>query len=128
MIAGARDDELIGLEIAVEDHLPGFRAFDPHVLRRLALGAENAADLGADEILDPVHLIYLLTPLGDLAHQRMHGVHGFGVGLPALVRLSLTALTSAEPTTTPSAFLAMSRACSAVLTPKPTAIGSCVWP
>ena len=37
------------------------------------------------------------------------------------------ALTSAEPTTTPSAPAAIARACLAVRTPKPTATGSLVW-
>ena len=62
VIAGARDDELIGFEIAIEHHLSGFGAFDPHVLRRLALDAENVADLGANEILDPVHGATPLKP------------------------------------------------------------------
>ena len=38
-----------------------------------------------------------------------------------------TASTSADPTTTPSAPSASARACSPVLTPKPTQTGSLVW-
>ena len=42
---GAGDDELVGLEVLVEDHLPGLRAFDPHIVRHLALRGQEAADL-----------------------------------------------------------------------------------
>jgi hypothetical protein len=50
----ARDDELIGLEILVVDHLPRLGAFDPQIVRHLLL-AENAADLGPYKIIDPIH-------------------------------------------------------------------------
>src|SRR5215210_1725780 len=50
-----------------------------------------------------------------------------GVALPPASRLVRTASTRAEPTTTPSAFDAISRALAAVFTPKPTATGSLVW-
>src|SRR5262249_13194011 len=47
------NDELVRLEVLVEDHLPGFRAFDPKVLRHLAL--QKGANLRPDDIGDPVH-------------------------------------------------------------------------
>ena len=55
VIVGARDDELVGLEILVEDHLPRLGALHPEVLRQLALGGEQVADLGTDDVVDPVH-------------------------------------------------------------------------
>jgi hypothetical protein len=56
VVVGAGDDELVGLQVLVVDHLPGVGAFDPHVLRHLAFGRrQQAADFRADEIVDPVH-------------------------------------------------------------------------
>ena len=46
------------------------------------------------------------------------------VALPSLVNVPAIRLTMAEPTTTASADWPMTFACSAVLTPKPTAIGT----
>ena len=43
MMAGIGDDELIGLEIAVENHLAGLGALDPHIVRQLALDAEEGS-------------------------------------------------------------------------------------
>ena len=37
VVARAGDDELVRLEVLVEDHLPGIRALDPQIVRRLAL-------------------------------------------------------------------------------------------
>ena len=67
------------------------------------------------------------TPFASSATSVATALTVRGVALPFLSRLSLTALTSAEPTTTPSAPSAMARACFAVRTPKPTATGSLVW-
>ena len=38
VIVGAGDDELVGLEVLVEDHLPGVGTFHPQVVRQLPLG------------------------------------------------------------------------------------------
>src|SRR5262249_8907130 len=51
----------------------------------------------------------------------------FAVAWSSRSRLALSAFTSAEPTTTPSAPDAITAACSAVRTPKPTATGNLVW-
>jgi hypothetical protein len=55
VVVGARDHELIGLEVLVIDHLPGLRAFHPEILRHL-LPAKDAADFGPDDAVDPVHV------------------------------------------------------------------------
>ena len=47
------DDELVRLDVLVEHKLPGLRALDPHVLRRLAL--EQRANLRPDHAGKPVH-------------------------------------------------------------------------
>jgi uncharacterized protein YnzC (UPF0291/DUF896 family) len=54
---GARKHKLVGFEVAVKNHLAGFRILDPHVLRHIALDAQNGADFRPDKILDPVQLI-----------------------------------------------------------------------
>ena len=70
VVVGAGDDELVGLQILVIDHLPGVGAFDPHVLRHLALARrQEAADFRTDEIVDPVHRM-LLAPLPDPRPER----------------------------------------------------------
>ena len=48
------------------------------------------------------------------------------MALPSLVRVEAMVETMAEPTTTPSANLAIACTCSADLTPKPTQIGKSV--
>jgi hypothetical protein len=53
VIVGARDDELVGLDVLVKDELARLRAFDPEVFRCLA--AQEAANLGPDDVGDPVH-------------------------------------------------------------------------
>ena len=60
MVVRARNDELIGLDILVEHHLPGFRAFYPKILRDLALVPE-VADFGTDDVIDPIHFETPLT-------------------------------------------------------------------
>jgi hypothetical protein len=55
VIAGAGDDVVVVLEVAVEDHLAGLRTLDPEILRHLPL-VEEAADLRADDVADPAHL------------------------------------------------------------------------
>ena len=168
--AGARDDELVRLEVAMEDHLAGLGTFDPQVLRHLPLG-EEVADLGTDDVADPAHadtfipvsrrafgpprLLYpgpgrALRPSAPLVPVGLRFAYSAATAraprtpsassatrsvtaatVPALARPapsseSRTALTSADPTTTPSAVLPMARAWSAVLTPKPTATGNMV--
>ena len=54
VVVGAGDDELVGLQVLVEDHLPGVGALHPQVVGHLTLGGEQPADLGTD-IVDPVH-------------------------------------------------------------------------
>ena len=66
-----RDDELVGLEVLVEDHLPGLRAFHPQIVRHLALRRQEAADLGTDDVIDPVHAFWPLTQLGRLLQRRL---------------------------------------------------------
>ena len=67
------------------------------------------------------------TPLANSDTSAVTALTVLPVALPFLSRLSFTALTSAEPTTTPSAPGAMARACLAVRIPKPTATGNLVW-
>ena len=64
VIVGARDDELVGLEVLVEDHLPGLRALHPKIVGDLALRRQEAADLRPDDVIDPIHA---LRPLDSLA-------------------------------------------------------------
>ena len=71
VVVGARDDELVGLQVLVVDHLPGVGAFDPHVLRHLALGRrQQAADFRADEVADPVHAERSIAPFPDPHPER----------------------------------------------------------
>src|SRR5262249_6604835 len=67
------------------------------------------------------------TPRASSATRVTTTVTVFAVALSSRSRLALSAFTSAEPTTTPSAPAAITAACSAVRTPKPTATGSLVW-
>src|SRR5215510_1319230 len=69
----------------------------------------------------------LRTPRASSATRLTTTVTVFAVALSSRSRLALSAFTSAEPTTTPSAPDAIVAACSAVRTPKPTATGSLVW-
>src|SRR5262245_52542318 len=69
----------------------------------------------------------LRTPRASSATKLTTTVTVFAVALSSRSRLALSAFTSAEPTTTPSAPDAITAACSAVRTPKPTATGSLVW-
>jgi hypothetical protein len=57
MVVGAGDDEAVGLDVLVEDHLPGIGALDPEVLGALAL--EQGLDARADDVGNPVHRIIL---------------------------------------------------------------------
>src|ERR1700731_107495 len=134
VIIGARDDELIRFQIFVEDELAGLRALHPQILRHLAL--EEAAYLRPDDVRDPIHRDALararsiLAPRPPAASDAMRSLTAgtvLAVALPSGSRLVRTASTRAEPTTTPSAPCAIVRACSAFLTPKPTAIGKSVW-
>ena len=51
VIAGAGNDELVGLEVAVEHHLAGLGALDPHVLRHLALAPRKLRIFGRTKFL-----------------------------------------------------------------------------
>src|SRR6185295_10367737 len=53
VIVRAGDDELVGLDVLVEHELPGIRALDPQILRRLA--AQDVADFWPDDIGEPIH-------------------------------------------------------------------------
>src|SRR5258707_6087954 len=63
------------------------------------------------------------TPRASSATRLITAVTGFAVGLSSRSRLPLSAFTSAEPTTTPSAEDAIAAPFSALRTPKPTATG-----
>jgi hypothetical protein len=54
MVVGAWDDELIGFEVLVIDHLPRLGALHPKIVRHFLL-AKDAPDLGSYDIADPVH-------------------------------------------------------------------------
>src|SRR3954454_19632405 len=53
MIVRAGDDELVGLDVLVEHELPGIRAFDPQILRRVA--PQDVADFRPDHVGEPIH-------------------------------------------------------------------------
>ena len=55
VVAGSRDDELVGFEVLVEDHLAGLGILDPQIFRHIGAPAEHRIDLRADVIGDPVH-------------------------------------------------------------------------
>ena len=73
-LSGFRNDEKVGLNVAIEDHLPGFRTFYPHIVRGVFLGAQDIANLGSNEILDPVHAftpnVTRLPAVRPTAHRR----------------------------------------------------------
>ena len=54
VIIRARNDELIGLDVLVENELAALRTLDPEILRRLA-PVEHAPDLWPDDVGNPVH-------------------------------------------------------------------------
>ena len=58
VVARIGHDPLIGLEIAMEHHFPGFRAFHPQIVLDLA-AIEEGANLGANDVVDPVHFALL---------------------------------------------------------------------
>ena len=53
VVVRAGNDELVGLDVLVEHELPGIRALDPQILRRLA--AQDVADFRPDDIGEPIH-------------------------------------------------------------------------
>src|SRR3954463_10998564 len=53
MIVRAGDDELVGLDVLVEHELPGIRALDPQILRRLA--TQDVTDFWPDDVGEPIH-------------------------------------------------------------------------
>jgi hypothetical protein len=55
VMAGGRNDELVGFQILVEHHLAGLRILDPEVLGHVGAPAEHRIDLRANVIGDPVH-------------------------------------------------------------------------
>ena len=54
VVAGAGDDVVVRLEVAMEDHLAGLGTLDPEILRHLPLG-EEVPDLRTDDVADPAH-------------------------------------------------------------------------
>jgi hypothetical protein len=54
VVVRAGDHELVGLDVLVKDELPGIRALDPQILRRLA--PQDAADLRPDDVGEPIHV------------------------------------------------------------------------
>ncbi|QTK80176.1 hypothetical protein AT6N2_C2593 [Agrobacterium tumefaciens] len=56
MIAGRRDNPLVVLKVLMKDHLAGFGALDPEVLRNLGAAAEHGIDPRPNVIGDPVQL------------------------------------------------------------------------
>src|SRR5262245_37426747 len=64
VVVGAGDNELVGLEVFVKDHLASLRAFHPEIVRYLALRCrQQPADLRADNVVDPIHSVRLLVGL-----------------------------------------------------------------
>src|SRR6185295_2202545 len=156
VIVRAGDDELVGLDVLVEHELPGIRALDPQILRRLA--AQDVADFWADDIGEPIHgslrnavnastdsygdpdlarqaaaiVAYSAacfaprTPCASADTRSATAPTVLGVARPSLSRLARSASTSAVPTTAPLAFSAIARAASGVRIPKPTQTGSLV--
>src|SRR5215211_3432129 len=156
VVVRAGDDELVGLDVLVEHELPGIRALDPQILRRLA--AQDVADFWTDDVGEPIHgslrmRLDALTGLygdPDLARQAAANVAYSAacfaprtpcaravtksataptvprVAWPSLSRLARSASTSAVPTTAPLAFSAIALAASGVRMPKPTQTGSLV--
>ena len=57
VVAGAGDDELVQLKVAMEDHLAGLRTLDPQIGRHLPL-VEEIANLRADDVVDPAHVTF----------------------------------------------------------------------
>ena len=55
VVARIGHDPLVRLEIAIKHHLAGLGILDPQILGNLRLVAQDGADFGADEIIDPVH-------------------------------------------------------------------------
>src|SRR5262249_58931086 len=54
VIVGAGDHHLVRLDVLVEHELPGIRALDPQILRRLA--AEHVADFRPNDVGEPIHV------------------------------------------------------------------------
>src|SRR5262249_38241152 len=54
VVVGAGNDELVGFQVLVEDHLPRIGALHPQVVGDLSLGGEQPSEFGTDAV-DPVH-------------------------------------------------------------------------
>src|SRR5262245_45906455 len=78
VVVRAREDELIGFQVLVENHLPGLGALLPHVVRHVALRGEEAADLRPNDVVDPVHAL--------LAPRRQLRMRCLGVSAPTISR------------------------------------------
>src|SRR6266478_5235340 len=102
----------------------GIRKSNPPEYALAAAVAANISDLAR---YSAATRRALRTPRASSATRLTTAVTVFAVALSSRSRLALSALTSAEPTTTPSAPAAITAACSAVRTPKPIATGSLVW-
>ncbi len=139
VVAGAGNDIEIGLKVLMKNQFAAVRAFDPQVFRRLA--AQKRADFRRDDVGNPVHASPLqgrraaprLASLfvwkrrgkaldglarrladasGKVTDEIGHGGNAPEVARPSSSRDLRNASTSAEPTTTPSATLAMAAALS----------------
>ena len=54
VVVRAGNHELVGLDVLVEHELPGIRALDPQIFRRLA--AQDVADFRPDDVSEPIHV------------------------------------------------------------------------
>src|SRR5215470_7766646 len=64
MVVRARNDELIGLDILVEDELPRVGTLNPQVLGRLA--SQDIANFRSDDVRQPVHGLLRVALIPDI--------------------------------------------------------------
>src|SRR5690606_27548774 len=95
------------------------RTLDPQVLGRVPLGQERQAVADAGE---PAHATVFRAEWMAVASCSVRRRMWPGESAPCSAMRSM----NADPTTTPSATLAIASACSGVRTPKPTATGRSV--
>src|SRR6185312_4325883 len=58
VIIGAGDHHLVGLDVLVKHELPGVRALDPQILRRLT--TQHVADFRPNDVGEPIHVLLRL--------------------------------------------------------------------
>src|SRR5579863_6527855 len=124
-------DEVTRFEVAAEEHLAAIRAFLPKIFRHFRLRSNDGADLGQDEIRQPVHRAGSFcrawrTPWAKACTSASTAPTSVGIALPSESSEAAMRSTSAEPTTAASATRATSCACAGVRMPKPTATGKVV--